>query len=416
MYYNHNIKKKGISDNYLPNYHTRIKMEYKLSDNTWDEKELEAIQRVIDSGFFSMGKEVAEYEELFSQKVGSKFSIMTNSGSSANLLAVAALCYSGRLKEGDEVIVPAVSWSTTYFPLAQYNLKLKFVDIDVDTLNIDVEKIKKGITKDTKAIMCVNLLGNPNKFDELLALCEDYSLILIEDNCESLGARYKGRQLGTFGVLGTYSTFYSHHLCTMEGGIVVTDDEELYHYMLAIRAHGWTRNLPKESKLYQKNENEFYESFNFIMPGYNLRPLEMEAAIGKEQLKKWDAIIEQRRKNAEYFKEGMNKLSEYYQIQKECEESSWFGFAIILKGELVGHRDELIKKLRDNEVEVRPIVAGNFTKSKSISFIKHEISGNMVAADVIHENGFFVGNHSKDNSKNVREVLNLLEMFAKGKK
>ena len=390
-------------------------MEYKLSDNTWDGKELEAIQRVIESGFYSMGKEVAEYEELFSEKVGSKFAIMTNSGSSANLLAIAALCYSGRLKEGDEVIVPAVSWSTTYFPLAQYNLKLKFVDIDVETLNIDVDKIKEGITKDTKAIMCVNLLGNPNKFDEILALCDKHSLILIEDNCESLGAKYKGRQLGTFGVLGTYSTFYSHHLCTMEGGMVVTDDEELYHYMLAIRAHGWTRNLPKDSKLYKKNDNEFYESFNFIMPGYNLRPLEMEAAIGKEQLLKWDAIIEQRRKNALYFIEGMKYLSEFFQIQRECEESSWFGFAIILKDKLAGYRDELVKHLRENEVEVRPIVAGNFTKSKSIEYIKHEISGELTASNIIHDNGFFVGNHSKDNSKNVKEVLDLLEKFTKGK-
>lgn len=390
-------------------------MEYKLSDNTWDNKELEAIQRVIQSGFYSMGKEVAEYEKLFAEKVGSKYAIMTNSGSSANLLAVAALCYSDRLKEGDEVIVPAVSWSTTYFPLAQYNLKLKFVDVDVETLNIDVNKLKKSITKDTKAIMCVNLLGNPNNFEEISSICRENSLILIEDNCESLGAKYKGKQLGTFGLLGTYSTFYSHHLCTMEGGAVVTDDEELYHYMLAIRAHGWTRNLPKESKLYQKSENEFYESFNFIMPGYNLRPLEMEAAIGKEQLAKWDSIIEQRRKNAAFFVEKMNALSEYYQVQKECEESSWFGFAIILRDKLAGHRDELVKLLRENEVEVRPIVAGNFTKSKSIKYIKHEISGELEAANTIHNNGFFVGNHSKDNSKNVEEVVKLFDKFARSK-
>lgn len=390
-------------------------MEYRLSDNTWDEKELEAIKRVIDSGFFSMGEEVAEYEGLFSKKVGSRFALMTNSGSSANLLAVAALCYSGKLKEGDEVIVPAVSWSTTYFPLAQYNLKLKFVDIDVETLNIDVNRIRGAITNETKAIMCVNLLGNPNKFEEIMNICEEYSLILIEDNCESLGARYRGKQLGTFGVIGTYSTFYSHHLCTMEGGMVVTDDEELYHYMLAIRAHGWTRNLPKESKLYQKNENEFYESFNFIMPGYNLRPLEIEAAIGKEQLIKWDAIIEQRRKNAAFFVNGMKDMHEYYQIQKEYEESSWFGFAIILKGKLALYRDELVKLLRENEVEVRPIVAGNFTKSKSINYINYEISGELNSADIIHDNGFFVGNHSKDNSENVKELLKLLMKFAKDK-
>lgn len=388
-------------------------MFYKLSDDTWDAKEIEAMDRVIKSGFFSMGREVAEYEKEFAKKVGSKYAVMSNSGSSANLLAVAALCYSGRLNIGDEVIVPAVSWSTTYFPLAQYGLKLKFVDINLESLNMDISSLKESITDKTKAIMCVNLLGNPNEFDEILKICKEKNLILIEDNCESLGGVYKGKQLGTFGLLGTYSTFYSHHLCTMEGGVTVTDDEEMYHYMLSIRSHGWTRHLPSDSKLYQKNENEFYESFNFIMPGYNLRPLEIEAAIGKEQLSKWEDIIKQRRKNASFFVEKMSKISEYYQIQKEYEESSWFGFAIILKNKLIGHRDELVKLLRDNGIEVRPIVAGNFTKSKSIKYIKYEISGKLNSADIIHDNGFFVGNHCKDNSKNVDVLVDILEQFAK---
>lgn len=389
---------------------------YNLSDNTWDNKEIEAIQRVINSGFFSMGKEVSKYEELFAQKVGSKYAVMSNSGSSANLLAIAALFYSGRLKEGDEVIVPAVSWSTTYFPLAQYSLKLKFVDIDVNTLNIDIDKLKMSISKKVKAVMCVNLLGNPNNYDEIVSICKENSLILIEDNCESLGGKYKEKQLGTFGILGTYSTFYSHHLCTMEGGVTVTDDEELYHYMLSIRAHGWTRNLPKDSKLYKKCENDFYESFNFIMPGYNLRPLEMEAAIGVEQLKKMDRIVEQRRENAKYFIDKMSSLSEFYGIQREYGESSWFGFAIILKANIVGYRDELVKLLRENGVEVRPIVAGNFTKSKAIRYLKYKISGELESADNIHNNGFFVGNHCKDNSRNIDLLVSLLGKFAKEKK
>lgn len=388
-------------------------MSYKLSDDTWNEKELEAINRVIKSGFFSMGQEVVEYEKEFAQKVGVKYAVMSNSGSSANLLAVAALCYSGRLNADDEVIVPAVSWSTTYFPLVQYGLKLKFVDINAGTLNIDINKLKEAITNKTKAIMCVNLLGNPNDYNEILKLCADNNLILIEDNCESLGGIYKGKQLGTFGLLGTYSTFYSHHLCTMEGGVTVTDDEEMYHYMLAIRAHGWTRNLPHDSSLYQKSENDFYESFNFIMPGYNLRPLEMEAAIGREQLLKMDDIIDMRRKNAAVFKEKMQSLSEYYSIQKECEKSSWFGFAVILRGKLEDKRDALIKILRENEVEVRPIVAGNFTKSPAIRYIKNEIAGELKNADIIHNRGFFVGNHCKDNSENINMFVRLLERFAK---
>lgn len=383
-------------------------MNYRLSDDTWDEKELEAIDRVIKSNRFSMGQEVLEFEKAFAEKFGSKYAVMSNSGSSANLLAIAALVYSKRLNHGDEIIVPAVSWSTTYFPLSQHNLKLKFVDIDKNTLNIDVEKLKAAITKNTKAIFAVNLLGNPNKFDEIIELCKENNIILFEDNCESMGAKYKGKQLGTIGIMGTYSTFYSHHLCTMEGGVTVTNDEELYHYMLSIRAHGWTRNLPEDSKIYTKKTDEFYESFNFIMPGYNLRPLEMEAAIGKEQLQKLDVIINQRRENAKYFVERIKEVKGV-RIQNEVEESSWFGFAIICEGAFEGKRNLFVEALKSNGIEVRPIVAGNFTKNKAVEYMDYEISGEISGADNIHDNGFFVGNHSKANKEKVDLLIDVLK-------
>lgn len=386
--------------------------KYLLSDDTWDKEELDAIDEVIKSNFFTMGEKVKKYEKEFAEKFGTKYAIMSNSGSSANLLAIAALVYSKKLKAGDEVIVPAVSWSTTFFPLAQYNLKLKFVDINIETLNIDVEKLKDAITEKTRAIFAVNLLGNPNQFKEILDICEQNSIILLEDNCESMGANYEGKKLGTIGLIGTYSTFYSHHLCTMEGGVTVTDDEELYHYMLSIRAHGWTRNLPETSKIYKKKEDPFYESFNFIMPGYNLRPLEMEAAIGSVQLKKLDKIIDQRRKNANYFKEKMKKFANI-QIQKEIEESSWFGFALILKGEYEGKRQELVEVLRNYQIEVRPIVAGNFTRNKAIDFLNYEIFKELKNADYIHENGLFVGNHSVDNQENIDILIKAIEEFDK---
>lgn len=385
-------------------------MRYTLSDETWGREELEAINRVIESNFFSMGKEVKAFEEEFAIKFGSKYAVMSNSGSSANLLAIAALVYSGKLNSGDEIIVPAVSWSTTYFPLSQHNLKLKFVDINPETLNMDMDKLEKAITKNTKAIFAVNLLGNPNEFDRLIKICEDNNIILLEDNCESMGAKYENRQLGTIGLMGTYSTFYSHHLCTMEGGITVTNDEELYHYLLSIRAHGWTRNLPADSKIYKKKEDEFYESFNFIMPGYNLRPLEMEAAIGREQLKRLDTIILQRRENAKYFVEKMKNIKNI-RVQKEIQESSWFGFAMILEGELSNRRNELVKLLRENEIEVRPIVAGNFTKNEAIKYLNYEISGELSGADDIHKNGFFVGNHSKSNKEGIDFLISLINNF-----
>lgn len=383
-------------------------IEYKLSDDTWGTEELEAINRVIKSNRFSMGEEVKAFEKNFAQKVGTKFAVMSNSGSSANLLAIAALVYSGRLTSHDEVIVPAVSWSTTYFPLSQHNLKLKFVDINKDTLNIDVDKIEEAISEQTKAIFAVNLLGNPNDYNKIIDICDKHNLILIEDNCEAMGGKYNDKALGTFGLLGTYSTFYSHHICTMEGGVTVTDDEVLYHYLLSIRAHGWTRNLPDNSKIYQKSNDDFYESFNFIVPGYNLRPLEMEGAIGIEQINKLDDIIVHRIKNANYFRERIKEIPDV-RIQKEIGISSWFGFAMILENNNRGKRDLLVELLKENKIEVRPIVAGNFTKNQAIKYMDYSIHGELNNANDIHDNGFFVGNHSKDNKSNVNFLIDTLK-------
>lgn len=383
-------------------------MEYKLCDDTWDTEEIEAIHRVIQSNRFSMGEEVKQYEKEFAEKFGTRYAVMVSSGSAANLLAIAALVYSGKLKAKDEVIVPAVSWSTTYFPLFQMGLKLRFVDIDRETLNIDVKQIRAAITPNTKMIFAVNLLGNPNEFEEIFTICKENNIIMIEDNCESLGAMYQGKQLGTLGLLGTYSTFYSHHLCTMEGGMVVTEDEELYHYMLCIRAHGWTRNLPKNSSIYTKTEEDFYESFNFIVPGFNLRPLEMEAAIGREQLKKMDEIIANRQKNAVYFKGKMQEFQDIL-VQKEIESSSWFGFSILLQGEYAGRRNQVVKRLSEKQIEVRPIVAGNFVRNKVIHYMDYSIAGTLKNADDIHENGFFIGNHSKENRAQIEYFMDNLK-------
>lgn len=383
---------------------------YTLSDNTWDDKEYKALTEVIESGFFSMGEKVASFEKEFAKKFEVKYAIMSNSGSSANLLAIAALVYSKKLNPGDEVIVPSVSWSTTYFPLAQYNLKLKFVDIDPETLNIDTTQLEQAISSNTKAIFAVNLLGNPNKFDKLNSICEKHNLILLEDNCESMGAVYEGKAVGTFGLMGTFSTFYSHHLCTMEGGITVTNDEELYHYMLSIRSHGWTRNLPSDSQIYKKKEDPFYESFNFIMPGYNLRPIEMEGALGIEQLKKLDSIIAQRRKNAEYFVSQIADI-EGYKTQTEVEQSSWFGFAIILVGKNKGKRSELVKILGENQIDARPVVAGNFVRNKAVDYLDYEVFNNLKNADYIHDEAFFVGNHSQNNKVHIDRLIKHLKQF-----
>ena len=383
-------------------------MEFKLCDNPWGNEEINAIHRVIESNMYTMGQEVKKYEEDFAKKFGVNYAVMVSSGSTANLLAVAALVYSKRLPRGSEVIVPAVSWSTTYAPLEQFGMKVVFVDIDKNTLNIDLDALKRNITEKTSMILLVNLLGNPNEFDAIKDMCRDKDIIIMEDNCESLGARYQGKQAGTFGLLGTYSSFYSHHICTMEGGVVVTDDEQLYEYMLAARAHGWTRNLPDNSTIYEKKSDPFYESFNFIIPGFNLRPLEMEGAIGQEQLRKMDGMINQRRKNAGYFKNSMKQFEDI-RIQKEIGESSWFGFALLLQGRLIGKRDKIVHALREHGIETRPIVAGNFTRNKVIEYMDYSIPEELVNADDIHFNGFFIGNHSADNTKEIDYFIDVLE-------
>jgi len=385
-------------------------IKYPLSDDTWGPEEIEAVQKVLATKKFTMGAITKKFEKQFAEYFGSKYAVMVNSGSSANLIAIAALCYSGKLAKGDEVIVPAVSWSTTYYPLHQYGLKLIFVDIDINTLNIDIEQIEGAISSKTKAIFAVNLLGNPNDFNPITEICNKYNLLLIEDNCEAMGAKYNGIYTGTFGIIGTFSTFYSHHICTMEGGIAVTDDEELYHYMLSLRAHGWTRDLPRNSKIYEKSNNAFYESFNFILPGYNLRPLEIEAAIGIKQIDKIDEIIKTRRINASYLKNVFGNRQNI-KIQKEIGESSWFGFALILANELEGKRNLIIEELMNNGIEVRPIVTGNFTRNPVIRYFDYGIYDKLKNADNIHENGFFIGNNSTDLKENLDYLYNILIVY-----
>jgi len=292
------------------------------------------------------------------------------------------------------VIVPAVSWSTTYSPLYQYGLKLKFVDVDLQTLNFDLEALEQAIGPNTRAIMAVNLLGNPNDYDAINKMIAGRDIHLVEDNCESLGATINDKQAGTFGLAGSYSCFFSHHISTMEGGMVTTDDEELYHIMLSIRAHGWTRNLPDTNLVTgQKSKDAFEESFKFVLPGYNLRPLEMSGAIGQEQLKKVPMIVDNRRKNAVLFKEVVKDFNAVIS-QQEIGNSSWFGFSMVLAPDCGVTRTAFVESLQKYGVECRPIVAGNFAKNEVVKkYFDYEISGTLKNAEYIDGAGLFIGNH-----------------------
>ena len=251
-------------------------MKYELATCTWGDEELAAIREVVESGNFTMGGKVAEFERRFADYLGARHCVMVNSGSSANLLMTAALFFrkERRLERGDEVLVPAVSWATTYTPLAQYGLRLRFVDIDLNTLNFDLDALERSLSPRTRAVLAVNLLGNSNDYGRISQMLAGRGIDLLEDNCESLGGEWEGRKLGTIGVMGTFSCYFSHHISTMEGGVVATDDDELYHILLSLRSHGWTRNLPDDNLVCSKGSDPFEESFRFVLPGYNVRPVE----------------------------------------------------------------------------------------------------------------------------------------------
>ena len=372
------------------------------------------MQRVIASGMFTMGEHVRRFEEEFARKFGTKHALMVSSGSTANLVGVAALFYAGKrpLARGDEAIVPAISWSTTYYPLQQYGLRLKFVDVDLETLNIDVSRLEEALTPRTRMVVAVSILGNPCALDVLRAFCDRHGLILFEDNCESMGATLNGKQCGTFGDLGSFSSFFSHHISTMEGGVLVTDNTELYHVAKSLRAHGWTRDLPSNTRIFEKKDDDFYEAYRFILPGYNARPLELSGAIGIEQLKKLDRMVELRRKNAELFV-GLMKGDKRFVIQRENGRSSWFAFTVILAPGLDLDRKKVMAALKAADIGYRIITGGCFLRHDVIKYFDYECVGAMRNADLAHDRGFFVGNHPRDLRPQIERLRAVLDAAAR---
>ena len=373
-------------------------MFYELASSSWGDEELQAIQAVITRDRFTMGDKVKAFELDFSAKMGVKYGVMVSSGSMANLVSVAALFHKKErpLQRVDEVIVPAISWATTYYPLQQYGLKLRFVDVERDSLNLDVSQLEAALTPQTRMVVGVSILGNPAALDVMRKFCDQHNLYFFEDNCESMGARLNGQYCGTFGDINTYSTFFSHHIATMEGGMILTDDEELYHLALSLRAHGWVRDLPQETSLCDRGDDAFNEAYRFILPGFNARPLEMSGAIGVEQLKKLDAMIAIRRENARLF-QALFVDDERFILQKERGESSWFAFTLQIAPGSGLTRTPVFEKLRKADIGFRMITGGNFLRHDVIKYFDYEVvGGGTPNADHAHDHGFFVGNHPHD--------------------
>ena len=372
-------------------------MFYELAASTWGPEEIAAIERVVAEGRFTMGPKVAAFEQAFAEYHNSRYAVMVNSGSSANLIATAALFYKKErpLQRGDEVIVPAISWATTYHPLQQYGLNLKILDVELDTLNMDVSRLAEAIGPRTRAIMGVSILGNPAALGVMRRFADERGLYFIEDNCESMDAELEDRKAGTFGHISTFSSFFSHHISTMEGGMILTDDRELYELATSLRAHGWVRDLPADSTLYQKRDDDFYEAYRFILPGYNVRPIELSGAIGIEQLKKLPAMTRARRKNWAYFQRLFGSDNRLV-IQRENGKSSTFSFTMMPSPSLDIGREPILEALKAADIGFRIITGGCITRHDVIKHYTYETVGNLPNANYAHDRGFFVGNHPFD--------------------
>lgn len=385
-------------------------MFYELAASTWDHEEIDALNEVVASNRFTMGERVREFEEEFAKHFGARYAVMANSGSSANFIATAALFFKRErpLQRGDEAIVPALSWATTYHPLQQYGLKLRFVDIELDTLNIDVTQLERALTPRTRLIVAVSILGNPCALDVLRKFADEHNLYLLEDNCEFMGAELAGKRAGTFGDIGTFSFFFSHHISTIEGGMAVTDDEETCHLMKALRAHGWTRDLPPDSPIFEKRAVDFFEAYRFVLPGYNVRPTEINAAIGLRQLRKLDGFVEKRRQNLALF-HSLFAGDDRFIIQRENGKSSSFCFPIILNPAFNLNRERVLNALKEADIGHRIITGGNFLRHDVIRYYDYECVGEIINANIAHDHGFFTGNHPFDLGEQIhrlRDVLN----------
>ena len=376
------IKKKFIKGNSIKNY--------PLASDTFAIDDLISGIKVMISGRLTMSEITKKFEKEFARYVGSKYALMVNSGSSANLLAFFCLVNpkaKQKLKRGDECLIPSLCWSTSLWPILQSGLKPKFVDVDVKTLNMNLKDLKKKISKKTKAIMAVHILGNSTNMTELIKISKNKNLQIIEDTCESLGSKFKNKSLGTFGRFGTFSFYVSHQITSGEGGMIVCNDKKDYEILHSLRAHGWDRGLNKKN-----NKN-----FNFINSGFNLRPMDITASIALNQLRKLNKFKKNRSFNRDVIIKKLLRSktwSDQFQFIDPVKylKPSWFGLPILLKGRYIKTKKNFLNFLNKNKIETRPIISGNFLNQPSIKLYKlNKKNEKFKSAQEIEDRGFFIG-------------------------
>ena len=360
------------------------------------------------------GTKVRKFEKKFSNYIGGKYGIMVNSGSSANLLALSILSnplLKNRIKPGDEIITPAVTWATTVYPICNINAIPRIVDVNLCDYTIDPDSIEKAINKKTKAIMIVHLLGNPCNMKAIVKIAKKHKLWLIEDACEAHGAKFSGKHVGTFGDLATFSFFASHHITTMEGGMITTNNKMLNEIGKSMRTFGWSRDLSSKKQLEKKYPN-IDSRFLFVNTGFNFRPTELQGAFGIHQIGKLEKLVKLRITNAEYWNKKLKIFSNLLLTKKDVgRRKSYLFYPITVKKNKFFKKKDLVNELEKHGIETRSVMAGNITKQPVAKILKLKKSGDLKNSDYIHENSFVIGNHHGIGEKQRKFVTDIITNF-----
>lgn len=423
------IQEKNASIKFIPG---KTKVQY--SGPVVDEKEINALVGSILDGWFGVGKKAHEFEKKFAKAVSKKHGIVTNSGSSANLLAISALMshnFDRRLSPGDEVIVPATLFPTVINPLLQNQLMPVIIDIDPETYNMDPELIEQAIGPKTKAIFVMHNLGNPCGMERIMEIAENHNLLVIEDNCDALGSVFKGKPSGSFGLMSTCSFYVAHHITMGEGGIVATDDDNLSEIIRSLRDWGRVCTCPVcvvaadpdarcPSRFKEKAEDlpEGYDiRYMYRELGYNLKPLEFQAAMGLVQLEKLEGFVEARRKNFEKLHDFFSNYSKHFTLPKASDgaEPSWFCFPLTVRPEAPFTRQEIIAWYEECNIETRLMFAGNIVRHPAYKDVEYRISGDLKHADRVVEGTFFLGVYPGIDDVKMAYILECSEKFLKEK-
>jgi CDP-6-deoxy-D-xylo-4-hexulose-3-dehydrase len=368
-----------------------------LSVPTFAEDEiLEAMESLLTRSV-TMGEKVSQFEKAFSDYLGVTDSVMVNSGSSANLIAVSVLAsgfVENGIRPGDEVITPAVTWSTTVFPIVLAGAVPVFVDVDLDTYNISPRLAQEAITERTKAIIPVHLLGNPCDMKSIGRLASENGLFVLEDACEAPGAELDRRKVGTFGDMGTFSFFFSHHITTIEGGMIATSNSLLANLARSFRAHGWIRERSDRQHLAAKYPG-IDRRFLFVTQGYNLRPTEIQGGFGIHQLPKLGQLIKIREENAKYWTNELSMFSDFLILPqlRLGFRHVFFAYPVTVRPDAPFTRDELASFLESRGIETRPIMAGDFTQQPVFDSFASRVVGDLKNARLIHRQSLLWGNH-----------------------